>query len=35
MPHPQLRAFMHLPSGVDFRVKYLTLNGKRIKLAVW
>lgn len=22
-------------SGVDFRVKYLTLNGKRVKLAVW
>eukprot|EP00878_Enallax_costatus_P007415 GHUV01007765.1.p1 GENE.GHUV01007765.1~~GHUV01007765.1.p1 ORF type:complete len:204 (+),score=53.89 GHUV01007765.1:173-784(+) len=21
--------------GVDFRVKYLTLNGKRVKLAVW
>lgn len=22
-------------AGVDFRVKYLTINGKRVKLAVW
>jgi hypothetical protein len=22
-------------AGVDFRVKYLTVNDKRVKLAVW
>jgi len=22
-------------AGVDFRVKFLTINGKRVKLAVW
>jgi hypothetical protein len=28
-----LNKFIH--AGVDFRVKYLTINGKRVKLAVW
>lgn len=22
-------------AGVDFRVKFLTINGKKVKLAVW
>jgi hypothetical protein len=29
------KALLLCHAGVDFRVKYLTINGKRVKLAVW
>jgi hypothetical protein len=34
VPH-KLLLLLVLRAGVDFRVKYLDVEGKRIKLAVW